>query len=76
MKTSLLKETASPIAYSKWNNRFYHALLTPKADSGEIAALGERLIFHHGSPTKPDSGLIVAERGVITAGWVLGIFEY
>ncbi len=74
-KTYFIKETGTPICYQRWNGRNYAALITPKADSKALSELGDRLIFHHGSPTMPESEMVIAQRGIITSGWVLGVFE-
>ena len=44
-------------------------------DSEYLAALGDRLMFRHGSPTQPKLALFVAPRGILHAGWVIGVFD-
>lgn len=65
--------------YALHNGRAYEVLMTPAsgivADSDELAAKGERLMFRHGSPTqRENSGLFVAPQGEMRSGFVLGLF--
>lgn len=44
-------------------------------DSEYLAGLGDRLMFKHGSATEPKLALFVAPKGVLHAGWVIGVFD-
>jgi hypothetical protein len=44
-------------------------------DTEYLAALGDRLMFRHGSATRPKLALFVAPRGILHAGWVIGVFD-
>jgi hypothetical protein len=44
-------------------------------DTEYLASLGDRLMFRHGSATQSKLALFVAPRGVLHAGWVIGVFD-
>ena len=70
----LLKKRMQRGAFSCWNNAFYFAV-TPQADCDELAELGDRLMFKHGGACNCNSVVFTAEKGVLHAGFVLGIME-
>lgn len=51
----------------------YYWPLAPVADSVELAELGQRIMFRHGSPTQPDLNIFIAPKDELTAGFVIGI---
>lgn len=58
---------------ARFNNREYEVVNPPSADTDDLAKKGDRLIFHHLRICQ-GSELITARKGVLTAGWVLGVF--
>lgn len=62
-------------SYSTYCGRNYSPVLVVQADTEALATLGERLMFRHGSPTQPNLTLFVAQKGVLHAGWVIGVFD-
>ena len=50
----------------------YQVITPPCADNDELAAQGKRLIVYH-SPNGVQ--FIIADPGVLQAGWVIGIME-
>ncbi len=55
-----------------WYGNRPYTPVKPCADSNELATLGDRLIFYHSAE---NSNIILAEKGVLTAGYVLGVFN-
>lgn len=58
---------------ARFNNREYEVINPPSADTDVLAKKGDRLIFHH-LRSSQGSELKIAPEGVLTAGWVLGVF--
>lgn len=58
---------------SNWyDHRPYVAVNPPQADTEELAAKGDRLMFRHDNY---ESYLFVAPKDMMHSGWVLGVFE-
>ena len=53
----------------------YYTPIEAMVDTEELASLGRRVIFVHGSPYSPDSRIILADKDVLTFGVVLGITD-
>lgn len=56
-----------------YNGREYDIVNPPQADNDELANSGDRLVFHH-DRIHGGSTLSIAPKGVLHAGWVLGVF--
>jgi len=50
-------------------------IVPPQGDCEDAAKLGDRLILQHGTASQPESRMVIAPKGVLTSGWLLGIFE-
>jgi hypothetical protein len=61
--------------YSTYCDQPYSPVVGALPDSEYLAALGDRLMFKHGSATQPKLALFVAPKGVPYAGWVIGVFD-
>ena len=59
---------------SEYQGRRYEPCV-PCGDSETLCERGDRLMAHHGGASDPEFKVFVAPKGVIHAGWVLGIFE-
>lgn len=66
---------ATKPAFAKYAGFHYWPVPNPCADNDELATMGERLMFKHGSATQPDSKVFFAAKGILHAGWVLGIVD-
>ena len=55
-----------------YNGREYEIVI-PQADTDELANSGDRLIFQH-ERLHGESKLSIVPTGVLTSGWVLGVF--
>lgn len=62
-------------SYTEYHGRAYSPVAPIIADHDDIALKCDRLLFCHGSATKPELRVFTAKRGVITAGWVIGLFD-
>lgn len=60
--------------YHTHQGRIYDPI-TPQADNDDLAAQGDRLVLQHGSPSQPQVRFATAPAGVVTYGWVIGIFR-
>lgn len=59
---------------SQYQGNRYNIVHPPIADCDYIADLGDRLMFRHAPLSGKSSQLFRAPKGVINAGWVVGIF--
>lgn len=55
-----------------WFEGRQYTVVTPQADTDEIALKGDRLLLVH---DQTQSHLMIVPRGDLYAGWVVGVFE-
>ena len=53
-----------------YNDRVYHPVVPPAADTDDLARLGDRLMFRH---SRCSLEIFWASRSEVTAGWVIGV---
>jgi hypothetical protein len=60
--------------HARWHGRYYKSI-PPMGDFDELAAMGDRLVLVHGSRCHPETKMVIAPKGMLWAGWVVGVFE-
>jgi hypothetical protein len=69
-----IKKELKKIPRCKYGTKYYTPII-PRADTCELAQLGERLMLIHGSPANPDMTLYFAPKDEVWGGWVVGISD-